>query len=541
MGPPQAVGLPRTVDVVVIGAGPNGLVAANLLADKGLDVLVLEAQPVYGGAVRDAELIAPGFRTDLFSAFYPLSAGSPLIASLGLEDHGLRWVHSPTVLTHLTPDGRTVTLSRDLAATAASVDAWAPGDGEAWISMVEQWRRLRPALLDAFFQPFPPVGPALRLLRTLGTADAVHFARFLLQPVRRYGDETFAGEGGRLLLAGNALHTDLSPESAGSAVFGWLLAMLGQEFGFPTPEGGTGRLPDALVARLRARGGEVVCSAPVTRVLVHSGRAYGVEVQGTRVLARRGVVADVPATTLLQTLVGEQHLPPRVVEDLRRFAWDDATLKVNWALRTPIPWTSPGCVGAGTVHLGVDLDGLTRYSADLATRRIPREPFVLLGQMTTADPTRSPAGTESVWAYTHVPRTTIGDTDALMEHVERVEALVERHAPGFRAAVIGRAPQLPLDLQAADANLVGGAINAGSSAIFQMLIFRPVPGLGRPETPIEGLYLASASAHPAGGVHGAPGANAARVVLQRAGALGRLRGQLIDRAQQRIQGLPPRR
>ncbi|MDP9396591.1 MAG: NAD(P)/FAD-dependent oxidoreductase [Actinomycetota bacterium] len=526
---------------MVIGAGPNGLVAANLLADEGLDVVVLEAQPAYGGAVRDAELTAPGFRTDLFSAFYPLSAASPLLAALGLEDYGLRWVHSPTVLTHLTPDGRTVTLSRDLDATAASVDAWAAGDGEAWISVVEQWRRLRPALLDALFQPFPPVAPALRLLRTLGPADALRFVRFLLQPVRRYGEETFRGDGARLLLAGNALHTDLSPESAGSAVFGWLLAMLGQDYGFPTPAGGTGRLPDALVARLRARGGEVVCSAPVTKVLVDSGRAYGVEVNGTPVLARLAVVADVPAPSLLLGLVGEQHLPARVVDDLHRFAWDDATVKVNWALRAPIPWTSPGCVGAGTVHLGVDLDGLSRFSADLATRRIPREPFVLLGQMTTTDPQRSPAGTESVWAYTHVPRTAIDDADALQAHVEDVEALVERHAPGFRASVIGRSSQLPLDLEAADANLAGGAINAGSSAIYQMLVFRPVPGLGRPELPIERLYLASASAHPGGGVHGAPGANAAKVVLMRNRAFGGLRGRLIDGTQRRVQGSPPGR
>jgi phytoene dehydrogenase-like protein len=257
---------------------------------------------------------------------------------------------------------------------------------------------------------------------------------------------------------------------------------------------------------------------------------------GARVTARRAVVADVAAPTLLLDLVGEQHLPARLVGDLRKFAWDDATLKLNWAVRERIPWSSPEAALGGTVHLGADLNGLTDFAADLATGRIPRRPFVLLGQMTTADPTRSPAGTESVWAYTHVPRSVIGDTDALHEHAERVERLVEEHAPGFRSRVLGRHVQLPLDLDAADSNLVGGAVNGGTAGIHQQLVFRPVPGLARPETPIEGLVLASASAHPGGGVHGAPGANAAQVVLARHGALGRVRAAVVDAALHAVQG-----
>lgn len=520
-----------------MGSGPNGLVAANLLADQGWDVLVLEAQPTYGGAVRSAEVCAPGYVTDLFSAFYPLAVASPVIARLGLEHHGLRWSHAPLPVLHLTPEGRTAFVSRNLDETAASLDSWAAGDGDAYRRVFAEWQRVREPLIDALFSPFPPVQPALRLAARLGTADSLRFARQAVMPVRRWTQENFAGEGAALLFAGNALHGDLTPDSAGGALFGWLLTMLAQDVGWPSPVGGAGRLADALVDRLRSRGAEVQCSTPVRRVLVEDGRATGVETaDGTRIRAGRAVLADVAAPALYLELVGAEHLPARVRDDLRHFAWDDATVKVNWALRAPIPWTAREAARAGTVQLGVDMADLGYFAADLAAGRLPRKPFVLLGQMTTTDPTRSPAGTESVWAYTHVPQSAASSPDVLAAHVDKVEDLLEAAAPGFRALIVGRSVQLPGDLEAADANLVGGAINAGTAAIFQQLVFRPVPGLGRPETPVRGLYLASASAHPGGGVHGAPGANAARVAMRHAGIAGGLVTGAVGAARFLVQG-----
>lgn len=224
-------------DAVVIGAGPNGLVAANLLVDAGWDVVVVEAQSEPGGAVRSGEIAAPGFVSDRFSAFYPLGAASPVIAGLGLEGHGLRWRHAPLVLAHPTPDGRCVALSRDLAETRASLDTYAAGDGAGWRRLYERWEDLGPDLINALFTPFPPVRSGVRMMRSLGPAGILRFARFALLPVRRLADETFTGAGGGLLLAGNALHTDLAPESAASGIFGWLLASLGQQVGFPVPEG----------------------------------------------------------------------------------------------------------------------------------------------------------------------------------------------------------------------------------------------------------------------------------------------------------------
>jgi phytoene dehydrogenase-like protein len=507
-------------DALVVGAGHNGLVAANLLADAGWDVLVLEATGDPGGAVRSAEVTAPGYLSDLCSAFYPLGAASPVLRRLRLDEHGLRWRNAPDVLAHLLPDGRAAVLNLDPVRTAASVDEFAPGDGERWLTAYREWRRLSGQLLDALFTPFPPVRAGLGLLRNARTAGALRLARRLLLPARVLGGELFRGEGARLLFAGCALHTDLSPDDAGSGVYGWLLAMLGQQYGFPVPAGGAQRLTDALVARLRAKGGRIEYGVPVNRVAVASGRAVGAGSAGGRAWrARRAVLADVPAPALYLDLVGADLLPPRLVEDLEHFRWDGATVKVDWALAGPMPWKNQAVAGAGTLHLGADLDGLTRYAAALATGQVPAEPFLLLGQMTTADPTRSPAGTESLWAYTHLPHRPGWTAEEVAAQVARMEATLEESAPGFGRLVRGRHVAGPAELEEKNPSLVGGAVGGGTAAAYQQLFLRPVPGLGRPDTPIDRLYLASASAHPGGGVHGAPGANAARAALLRARAV----------------------
>lgn len=515
-----------TVDAVVIGAGPNGLVAANLLADAGWDVLVLEAAAEPGGAVRTAELIEPGFHSDLFSSFYPLGAASPILRELQLERHGLRWTHAPAVVAHVLPDDRCAVLSRDIDETVASLAAFSAADGDAWRTEFETWQRIRDHLLDSLFTPFPPMRPASRLARTLGVAESLRMARMLTMPARTLGEERFSGNGARILLSGNALHSDLGPGQSGSAIFGWLLCMLAQDVGFPVPEGGAGALTAALVRRLTERGGRIECGREVTKVLVARGQAVGVaDSGGERIRARRAVLATVPAPTLYGRMVDAGHLPARLLDDLRNFRWDDGTVKVDWTLSKPIPWTNPAAGSAGTVHLDSDVDGLTDFGTALAAGRLPDDPFLLLGQMTTTDPSRSPQGTEAAWAYTHVPRGMRWDRDAVRRHADRVEQVVERHAPGFTATIRGRHVSGPHDLEERDANLVGGAINAGTSAIHQQLVFRPLPGAGRADTPIDRLYLAGASAHPGGAVHGGPGANAARAALARAGVGGALYGR----------------
>ncbi|GGQ79874.1 phytoene desaturase family protein [Streptomyces asoensis] len=514
-------------DAVVIGAGPNGLVAANLLADAGWSVEVLEEQPEPGGAVRHDRSVDPEFVNDLFSSFYPLAVSSPVLSGLRLHEHGLRWSHAPSVLAHPLTDGGCAVLDRRIDVTADSLDAFHTGDGAAWRRLHEVWDQLRPGILDALFTPFPPVRATARLAARLRTAGGLRMARTLVLPVRRLGEEEFRGEGGRLLLAGNALHADLAPEAAGSGGFGWLMSMLGQSYGFPVPAGGSGALTEALVRRLRSRGGTLRCGRRVDRIVVRDGRAVGVRTTDGELLAgHRAVLADVSVPALYGALLEPEHLPPQVLADLERFQWDFATFKVDWALDGKVPWQAPAAHRAGTVHLADGMDELTRFASQIAVHQVPDRPFALFGQMTTSDPGRSPAGTESAWAYTHVPQRVDGDAgdegltgrwDASEQErmADRVERQVERFAPGFRSLIRARRILAPPTLQSLDANLHGGAINGGTAALHQQLFFRPLPGSGRPETPVRGLFLASAGAHPGGGVHGAPGANAARAALRR--------------------------
>ncbi|MEU8262112.1 NAD(P)/FAD-dependent oxidoreductase [Micromonospora sp. NPDC048999] len=505
-----------TADAVVVGAGHNGLVAANLLADAGWEVLVLEATQVPGGAVRSAEVTAPGYLSDLYSSFFPLGYASPVLRGLGLDRYGLAWTHAPHVLAHLFPDGRAAVVNRDVDVTAASLAAFAPGDGDRWRRAYADWCPVAEPMLAAVTTPFPPLRGGLSLLRRLGVSGALRLGRRLVTPVRRLGDELFDGEGGAALLAGCALHTDLSPEETGSGVYGWLLVMLAQQVGWPVPVGGARRITDALVARLVERGGRIDYGARVDRVLVARGRAMGVRTaDGATWRARRGVLADVPAPALYLDLVGAEALPPRLVEDLAHFRWDGATLKVDWALSAPMPWRNPAVAGAGTVHLGADRNGLTTYAAALARGEVPRDPFLLVGQLSVADPSRSPAGTESLWSYTHLPFRRHWRAEEITAHLARMEEVLEEAAPGFRSLIVGRHVAGPADLAAGNPSLVGGAIGGGTSAAYQQLFLRPVPGLGRADTPVDRLFLASSSAHPGGGVHGAPGATAARAALAR--------------------------
>jgi len=521
----------RSVDAVVIGGGHHGLVAANVLADAGWDVCLLEAADGVGGAVRSAEL-HPGFTADLYSAFYPLALGSPVLRAMELQRHGLRWAHAPTVLTHLLgpQDERAAVLYRDRERTAAGLDAHAAGDGEAWLELCRQWDVVGEPVLRSLFTAFPPVRGPIQLLRRIGSAEALRLARFLTLPTTRMGEELFDGEPARLLLAGNAMHADVPPTAPGSGVFGWLLAMLGQQYGFPAPVGGAGELAAALARRANGAGAEILTAQRVERIDVRGGRAVAVHTAaGLTVQVRRAVVADVSAPSLYGELLPTDAVPPRLQADLTRFTWDTPVLKLNWALDRPIPWRSAGAVGAGTVHLGADETGLVRWDADLETRALPASPFLLFGQMTTADPSRSPAGTESAWAYTHLPRG-VSDDGAADQLASRVDAVLEAHAPGFSDTVIARHVQRPGDMQSADANLVHGAVNGGTGQLFQQLVFRPLPGPGRAETPVAGVYLGSASAHPGGGVHGVCGWLAARAALAEHGRLGPLRRRVTSAA-----------
>jgi phytoene dehydrogenase-like protein len=416
-------------DAVVIGAGHNGLVAANVLADAGWTVRVLEAEPEPGGSVRSAELIEPGFVHDRFSAFYPLGAASPVFRALRLD---IPWRHGPLALAHPARDGSCPVISRDVDETAASLGV----DGERWRELTNAWSLAEPAVLRGMTTPFPQVRAGLLLALEPSVLR-------LLRPKLR-------GELARRLVLGNTLHTDIAPHSPLGRAFGLLLAAFGQQHGMPCIEGGAGRLTDALVTRALARGVELRCGERVDRL--------------ADVRAKRAVLAAVDAWTLA-LLLGRF---PRV-------APDPATLKVDWTLDGPVPWLAGDARRAPVVHVGDE------------------RAFTIFGQYSIADPTRMPAGREVAWAYSHD-----------LPDAGEIEDAIERLAPGFRSLIRGRhVTRLP-----------AGRVNGGTMRLRNQLVFRG--RFGRPETGVPGVYLASSSAHPGGGVHGAPGWIAAHAALDSA-------------------------
>ena len=406
--------------------------------------------------------------------------------------------------------------------TAELMEQAHPGDGAAWRARYRQWAAIGPQLVDALLAPIPPIRAGLKVAVRLPRVGGLAYVRSLLTPAAMQLGE-FGGDSARLLLAGNACHADIPLDAPGSGLIGLLLTMLGQTVGYPVPTGGAGQLSAALRRRLESRGGMVVCRAPVSKIVVRGGRAVAVECLDQRVRVRRAVLADVGAQQLYGGLVAADELPARVPRRMAEFRRDPATFKIDYALRGPVPWAVTPPYAPGTVHIADSYADMITYFGQLAAGAIPERPFLLIGQMTTTDATRSPAGTESMWVYTHLPQqvradaggslTGAWDASEAERFADRMQAMIERHAPGFGSSVIARRILTPADLESRNANLVGGSLNGGTASLDQQLIFRPIPGLGRAETPIRRLYLASASAHPGGSVHGACGMNAARAAL----------------------------
>jgi phytoene dehydrogenase-like protein len=494
---------------VVIGAGPNGLAAAIRLAEAGRPVTVLEAADRPGGAVRTEELTLPGFRHDTFSAVYPAGAASPVFARMPLERHGLRWIHPEACYAHPLPGGRAVALFGDLDRTAASLDAVHAGDGERWSEFIEPMIEGFEAIGATMLGAFPPVAGAGALLRELGVLGAARFAALLPMPADRLARRLFAGGGSRAWLFGSAAHGDVPMAGAGSAIAGVYLNLLGHAVGWPSPAGGAQRLTDALVGYLRELGGVIRTGATVESIEPARGLVAGVRLAGGERIAAGLIVADVMPHALAH-LAGDA-LPAGYRSLLRRYRYGLATVKVDWALEGPIPWEAAEARAAGTVHVAGGEDDAVRAIAD-SNHRLPDRPFLLVGQQSLADPSRAPAGKHTAWAYTHGPRTGVDWGVAIGPLVERVEAQVERFAPGFRERILARHVLSPADLERRDRNLVGGDVGGGSYRLRQV-VFRPVPRLSPYRTPLRGLYLGSAAAFPGGAVHGVPGDAAARAAL----------------------------
>jgi phytoene dehydrogenase-like protein len=524
-------------DAVVIGAGPNGLVAAITLARKGWDVTVLERAPVPGGAIRTEDLTLPGYRHDTFSAFYGLLHSTPVFGELGLGD-AVEWAHFETPVAAAVDPLRVAAIHRDPGQTEIGLGKVEPGDGEAWRELVAWWRAIGSRFFAVTLAPIPSIRPTLRFARATGIRGGLETARTLLAPIEEIARERFSSDEARALIASGQSHSDVSIEGTGSTPTALILAMLAQEVGMPVPVGGAGELARALATILTDAGGTIRLGDPVTKIVVERGRAYAVATEaGYAVRARHAVIADTGPRALFHQLVGDEHVPPAYLDGLRRYRYGTGMFKMDLALDGPVPWTADGLAGTGVVHLTGTLDDMARATFESGRGMLPAKPWLIVGQQSIADPSRAPAGKHTLWIETHVPPHPTGDGAGLVEptgwadareaFAERVLDRIEEHAPGFRARVLGTSMLSPHDLEGQNPNLIGGDVGGGSGALHQQLVFRPVPGWFRYRTPVKGLYLCSASTHPGGGVHGMGGRNAARRVLKdshRPGAVFRTAG-----------------
>lgn len=466
-------------DAIVVGSGPNGLAAAIVIAQAGRSVLVLEAEDTVGGGTRSAELTLPGFVHDSCSAIHPWPLASPFLRTLPLRELGVELVHPPAPLAHPLDDGSAAVLERSLEVTARGLGPDAGSYAKLMGPLVER----APALLTDTLAP-------LRLPR-----HPLVLARFGLSGIRSavgLASSRFEDEHARALFAGMAAHSMLSLRQPVSAAVGLMLGVVGHAFGWPLVRGGSQRLADALVSHLRSLGGEVETGRRVASID---------ELPGAR-----AVLLDVTPRQLVR--IAGARLPSRYARRLERYRYGPGIFKVDWALDGPVPWTATDCARAATVHVGGTLAEVAAAEEAVQRGEHPERPFVLVAQQSPFDTTRAPDGKHTLWAYCHVPN---GST---LDMTGRIEAQIERFAPGFGRRILARSVMAPSEVERHNANYVGGDINGGAQDLRQ-LFARPAPRLNPYTTPVRQLYVCSSSTPPGGGVHGMCGYFAAQAALQR--------------------------
>ena len=467
------------VDAIVVGAGPNGLAAAITLARAGRSVRVYEASETAGGGTRTAELTLPGFRHDVCSTILPLTLASPFFRTIDLAARGVELIHPEAPIAHPLDGGRAAVVERSVATTA---DGLGGPDGRAW------QRLFGPLVRDGEKLAAELLQPVVHLPR-----HPLALGRFGLSALRSatgLARRQFDGEEARALFAGISAHAMLRLDRPLSAAFGLVLATYAHAVGWPMARGGTSAVAAALVAELEAAGGEIVTGHRVASLW--------------ELPPARAVLLDVTPRQLVA--IADDRLSPRSRHHAERFRYGSGVFKLDWALDGPVPWAAEAPRRAATVHLGGTLDEIAAAEADVAGGRHSDRPYVLFVQYAPWDTSRAPAGKTTAWAYCHVPA---GST---VDMTDRIEAQVERFAPGFRDLILARATHSPTQMEAYDANYVGGDINGGIQDIRQ-LVLRPWPSLD-PYRVGEGIYLCSSSTPPGGGVHGMSGMLAARAALR---------------------------
>ena len=466
-------------DALVVGAGPNGLSAGIAIAQAGCTVLVVEGRDTVGGGARSAALTLPGFIHDVCSAVHPLAVGSPFLSRLPLSDHGLDWVQPPAPLAHPLDDGTAVVMERSVEETADGLGRDAASYRSLFGPLVRDWQKLATDILGPSRVPRHPMVTARFGLNGLRSALSVAKARF-------------SGERARALFAGMAAHSALPLERPVSAAIGLVLGASGHAVGWPLPRGGSQRISEALASHLTSLGGRI---------------ETGVQVEQLGDMPAASVILlDITPRQVVK--IAGRRLPGRFRGRLEAYRYGPGAFKMDWALSGPAPWRAEECARAGTVHLGGTMDEIAHAEREMWSGRHPERPFVLFSQPSLFDPSRAPDGQHTAWAYCHVPNGSDFDM------TDKIEAQVERFAPGFRERILKRSVRPPAALEEYNPNYVGGDINGGVQDLGQ-LFSRPARMLSPYAIPSTNLFICSSSTPPGGGVHGMCGYFAARAALRR--------------------------
>jgi phytoene dehydrogenase-like protein len=495
-------------DAIIIGSGPNGLVAAATLARAGWRVRVLEARGRPGGAVYSLPTTIPGFLHDVGAAFFPFAQDSPAFRFLDLAGAGLEWRGASYESAHPARDGTCVAIARDVERAAQTFGA----DADAWRRLAGWQSAMGPRLAEALLSPLPGIGPALRL----GLWNLAGLARAGISSSAGYARRLFTTEAACRMLPALALHVDLGPNDFSGAALALVLAMLAAGSGFQVPVGGARAITMALLRRLEQGGGRLALNTHVDQIIVRHGRAVAVRTnQGDEMPVARAILADVGPPALYTRMLPEDVVPGYLRGAISHFRYGWGTFKMDWALTGPVLWQAEPARTAAVVHTGESIADLETFTLEVRAGGLPRNPYLVIGQQSLVDPARAPVGCHTLWAYSRVPaRLPKGWAAHKEELADRIELRIEGLAPGFRRLIAGRAIFSPDDLEAMNENLVGGDLGGGSAQFSHQLFWRPAFPYFRYRTPIRGLYLASASTHPGAGVHGACGFNAARQALR---------------------------
>jgi phytoene dehydrogenase-like protein len=545
----------QTVDVVVIGSGIHGLVSATVLADSGLDVLVLEQGDQIGGAIASGEVTLPGYTHDLYAMSMNLFVVSPFYAKYGeeLRSHGLNFVASKHPYASAFPDGTSLRVSTDAEETALMWKQHSVEDAKGWERLGRLYSDFTQVYFPLYVQPLPSksVVSALRAAwKVRKSTPLSELAPLMLSSTRTFGDRYFSTPEAKSMASAWGMHLDFAPDVASGALFP-LLELYGNMLGgMSIVEGGAGKLPEAIAAVLRARGGSIRTGSSVTQVMTGPEGVTGVELaSGEKIAARQGVVSTTPLPLLVDRLLSEQAIPASLQEAAKNYTFGPGTMMIHLALDNPIPWQDPRLADVTYVHLGPYVDDMARTYQQAKAGILPDEPLLVIGQASAIDPSRvSIPGHHTAWVEVRMlPGEITGDAagelagstwdEAASSFTERILDKLERYAPGLRKHIVSSATLTPLDLERANPNLVGGDSVSGSHHQHQLFGMRPSLELARYATPIKGLYIAGAGTWPGGGVNAISGQLAAERLLrdrraQTDGTLGGLRrngNQILQR------------